>query len=97
MPNSADAMRRWLGSFCLVVAAGMLIGGQTVLKARLDGLMFLFYWLACFGFTMAAIFIALLDVRAVRRRNRDEQRELIHRTLEQVERERKDRSPDVER
>jgi hypothetical protein len=85
MSNSADALRRWLGVFCLAMAAGMLIWGQTVLKAHLDGLSFLFYWLICLGFTMAAIVIALLDVRILRRRSRDEQRRLIERTLEQVE------------
>ena len=85
MANSADALRRWLGSFCLAVAAGMLIWGQTVLKPHLDGLLFLFYWFVCFLFTFAAIIIALLDVRAVRRRTRAEQQELIQRTLQEVD------------
>jgi hypothetical protein len=85
MSDSADALRRWLGVFCLAVAAGMLIWGQTVLKAHLDGLIFLFYWSICLGFTIAAIVIALLDVRILRRRSRDEQRRLIERTLEQAE------------
>ena len=95
MLDSADALRRWLGAFCLAVAAGMLIWGQTILKPQLDGLIFLFYWFACFTFTMAAIVIALLDVRALRRRTRDEQRKLMERTLEQVDRERKERSEET--
>ena len=94
MLDSADALRRWLGLFCLAVAAGLLIWGQTILKPHLDGVAFLLYWLACFSFTIAAILIALLDVRVLRRRNRDEQRKLIERTLEQLERERKDPSTD---
>ena len=94
MLDSADAWRRGLGSFCLVVAVGMLIWGQAVLKPHLDGVAFLLYWFACFAFTIAAIVIALLDVRALRRRNRDEQRKLIQQTLEQVEHERKNRSTD---
>ena len=97
MPNSADALRRWLGVFCLAVAAGMLIWGQTVLESHLRGLMFLIYWLVCFGFTIGAIVIALLDIRVLRRRTRDEQRKLVERTLEQVDRERKNGSQKVNR
>jgi hypothetical protein len=85
MANSADALRRWLGAFCLAVAAGMLIWGQTVLLPYLAGFGFILYWLLCFAFTIAAIVIALLDVRAVRRRIRNEQAELIRRTLDEIE------------
>ncbi len=85
MPNSADALRRWLGAFCLAVAAGLLIWGQTILVPYLHGVVFLLYWLACFLFTIAAICIALLDVRAVRRRSKSERAELLRRTLEEIE------------
>ena len=88
--DSADALRRWLGAFCLTVAAGMLIWGQTLLKPYLQGLGFLIYWSLCFFFTFGAIFIALLDVRAMRRRTRREQQELLERTLDEVENERSD-------
>ena len=86
MPNSADALRRWLGAFCLAVASGLLIWGQTVLVPYLHGVGFLIYWAGCFTFTIAAILFALLDVRAVRRRVRDEQANLIRRTIEDIER-----------
>ena len=85
MNNSADALRRWLGAFCLAVASGLLIWGQTVLKPILEGWPFILYWFLCFAFTFAAICIALLDARAVRQRTRREQQELIHRTLDEVE------------
>jgi hypothetical protein len=85
MANSADALRRWLGAFCLAVAAGMLIWGHTVLLPYLNGIGFIVYWLVCFLFTIASIFIALLDVRAVRRRIRNEQAELVQRTLKEIE------------
>ena len=88
--DSADALRRWLGAFCLTVAAGMLIWGQTLLQPYLQGLGFLIYWSFCFFFTFGAIFIALLDIRAMRRRTRREQRELLERTLSEVENERSD-------
>ena len=48
MPTPADALRRWLGLFCLTMAAGMLIWGQTVLKPLLEGIGFLLYWAGCF-------------------------------------------------
>jgi hypothetical protein len=87
MGSSADAMRRWLGAFSLAVAFGMLIWGETVLKPYLSGIPFIIYWLGCFVFTFSAIIIALLDVRAVRRRIQAEQRELIERTLNDVQNE----------
>ncbi len=87
MGDSADALRRWLGLFCLTVAAGMLIWGQIILKPYLKGLAYLFYWGVCFFFTFGAIFIALMDIRALRRRTKQEQKELLERTLGEVEKE----------
>ena len=85
MPTPADALRRWLGLFCLAMAGGMLIWGQTVLKPHLEGLWFLIYWAVCFLFTFGAIGIALLDMRAVRQRVRAEQESLIRETLANLE------------
>ena len=88
MPSSADAMRRWFGLFFLAVAFGMLIWGQTVFRSRLEqhpGL-FIAYWCGCFVVTGAAIVTALLDMRATRRRAREEQADLVQRTLEEIDR-----------
>jgi hypothetical protein len=90
MPTSADALRRWLGLLFLALAFGLLIWGQTVLRDSLKGVAFLAYWGCCFFFTLAAIITALLDVRATRRKAREEQDDLIRRTLEEVENESKD-------
>jgi hypothetical protein len=92
MPTSADALRRWLGLLFLALAFGLLIWGQTVLRDSLKGVAFLAYWGCCFFFTLAAIITALLDVRATRRKAREEQDDLIRRTLEEVENESKDNS-----
>lgn len=92
MPTSADALRRWLGLLFLALAFGLLIWGQTVLRDSLKGVAFLAYWGCCFLFTLAAIITALLDVRATRRKAREEQDDLIRRTLEEVENESKDNS-----
>jgi len=86
MGLDATGRRRWFGAFALFAALAMLVSGQTVLKDRLtDPRLFLFYWLLCFGCTGLAIFIAFLDVRALQRRTREEQRSLVHRTLKEIE------------
>jgi hypothetical protein len=77
MGDTAEARRRWYGLLFLVLAAGMLIWGQTVLRTWLQGFLFLLYWLVCFLLTGLAILIALLDMRATRRRSRAERRELL--------------------
>jgi hypothetical protein len=78
-----DARRRWFGVFFLIVASGMLIWGQTVLKPHLQGIGFVIYWLACMGFTALAMLTALLDIWAVRRRTREQQRDLIQRIFDE--------------
>ncbi|PYJ58602.1 MAG: hypothetical protein DME24_15645 [Verrucomicrobia bacterium] len=83
--NAADARRRWFGVFFLIIAAGMLIWGQTILKPHLEGAGFVIYWLACMGFTALAMLTALLDVWAVRRRTRDQQRELLRKIFDERE------------
>lgn len=87
MANSATALRRWLGLFCLAMASGLLIWGQTILKPILAGGWFVLYWGICFLFTFAAIIIALIDIWMVRRSTRQEQSELLHKTLEEIRQE----------
>ena len=83
--NPADARRRWFGVFFLIIAVGMLVWGQTFLKPYLEGLGFIVYWLACMGFTGLAMLSALLDIWAVRRRTRDQQRDLLRRIFDESE------------
>lgn len=89
----ADARRRWFGLLFLLLAAGMLIWGQTVLKPHLRGLVFIAYWLGCFAFTGMAMLTALLDLWIVRTRSRRERRELIERTLGEFAPPPEDRKP----
>ena len=84
MPSPVDAWRRWFGLLFLALAGGMLIWGQTLLRPYLEGMFFLLYWFICFVMTIAAIIIALLDIRAVRRHTREEQRRLLHQTFTSV-------------
>jgi len=83
--NAADARRRWFGVFFLLIAAGMLIWGQTILKPYLEGTGFVLYWLGCMAFTGLALCTALLDIWAVRRRTREQQRDLLQRIFDEAE------------
>ena len=69
----------------MVIAAGMLIWGQTILKPYLRGIGFVLYWLACMAFTGLALLTALLDIWAVRRRTREQQRDLLQRIFDEGE------------
>jgi peptidoglycan/LPS O-acetylase OafA/YrhL len=84
MALDATARRRWFGALVLAVALAMLIAGQTVLRGRLNALEFMFYWLVCLVLTALAIVVALRDLRALRRRNLEEQRNLFQATLKQI-------------
>ena len=84
-PHPADVRRRWFGVFFLLIAAGMLIWGQTILKSYLEGIGFVLYWLACMAFTGLALLTALLDIRAVRRRTREQHRDLLQRIFDEAE------------
>ncbi len=92
MGLDATARRRWFGALSLVAALAMLIGGETVFKHRLSAFGFLVYWLICFAFTSLAFLAAFLDVRALSRRTRREQRELLDTTLRTIEKEAKTKS-----
>jgi membrane protein implicated in regulation of membrane protease activity len=85
MALDATARRRWLGAATLLAALAMLICGETVLKGRLGDLGFLAYWLVCLVLTGLAVVVAFLDVRALGRRTRQEQRDLFEKTLRQIE------------
>jgi hypothetical protein len=89
MPNSADALRRWLGLLFLALAFGSLVWGQTVLRVRLEQhpVLFILYWGGCFLLTFAAIVTALLDMRATRRRARREHEDLVQRTMDEIDQE----------
>jgi membrane protein implicated in regulation of membrane protease activity len=85
MGFDATARRRWLGALALLAALAMLVAGDTALTERLGAVALLIYWLICFGLTGLAILAALLDVRALQRHSREEQRNLFHATLKDIE------------
>ena len=85
MSNKAQAWRRWFGLVFLAIAFAMLVWGQTVLKPRLDGLAYILYWLGCFVFTVLAMMTALLDIWFIRRKQRQDRKDLVRKTFANVD------------
>jgi hypothetical protein len=95
MGSNADIRRRWLGVIFLGIAVLVLIAGETVWNARLRSLGFLVLWLVtCLVFTCLAVLMALLEVSAVRRRTREEQRALLEDTIREIARQKEAKSGD---
>ena len=79
MLSSRDARRRWFGLFFLILAFGVLVWGQTLLKDYLfkHKALFIIYWLSCFFFTGLAMIMALIDSMIMRQRARENQKHLF--------------------
>jgi hypothetical protein len=85
MAKSVHSRRRRFGTACLTGAAAILILGQTLLSGYLDGVWFILYWSACFVLIVLTLLTALLDVQAVRRHAREQQRDLVRDALKDLE------------
>jgi hypothetical protein len=79
---------RLLGLLFLLVAAVMLILGETVLRNQLGPLATLLYWTLCLLATCGAIMCALMDVLRSLRDSRRDQRALLEDALHEIEAER---------
>ena len=86
MLNAADARRRWFGAFFLILAGGLLVWGMTFLAPVLvrRPLLFVLYWLFCFGLTGLSFAIAIYDFIIVRRRMRQEQKQAFEKSFSDV-------------
>ena len=96
MLSKSRLRRRWIGGVALALSVGFLILGQTTLKGRLTAGGFLLYWLVCFLLTITAIVVAFLDVRDLGRTTVHEHRDLLDKTLQEIETESKRRKTDRE-
>jgi hypothetical protein len=94
MLSNSRLRRRWLGGISLVFALVLLILGETVLKGRLTPEAFLVYWLICLVLTITAIIVAFLDFRDLGRSTVHQHRDLIDKTLEEIETEARRRKGD---
>src|SRR5258707_9231659 len=99
MQLGATARRRWFGGLVLVSAISMLVCGEAVLQRRLSPRFFVLYWLVCFVLTGIAFIVALRDLRAVQERTRQQHRDLLESTLNEIETEalRRQRGSDAKR
>jgi len=86
MDSNGFLPQRKRGMVFLIIAVMMLILGETVLRNSLGKLPFLFYWMGCFLFTGLAILFAFLDVAGVQRQAREQQRELLEKTINEIAR-----------
>jgi hypothetical protein len=84
------SISRRLSLVFLSITAIMLVAGQTILKPRLQQQAFIYYWLACFTFTGFTFIAALVDLGSVRRRSREEQKDLIRKTLQDLDKPKRD-------
>ncbi|MDX1951123.1 MAG: hypothetical protein SFY81_03000 [Verrucomicrobiota bacterium] len=89
MLTRSDARRRWFGTLFLLLAFGLLIWGQTLLKSWLQSspVLYVVYWLGCMSFTLMALLVAALDLFIIRSRTRDEKDKLVKEALEKARRE----------
>ena|SRR6266850_773706 len=85
MGLDAKLRRRWFGAVALAAAAAMLIAGETVLKGRLSPGGFLVFWLISIALTLMAIVVAFRDVRSLRDETLQEQKNLLQRTLDEIQ------------
>ena len=76
----------------LIISVVMLILGETVLRLRPEQVPFILYWMTCFVFTGMAIVFAFLDVAGVQRQAREQQRELLDKTIREIARQKEAKS-----
>jgi hypothetical protein len=86
MDSNSAIPHRKRGMTFLIISVVMLILGETLLKSSLSKVPFILYWMVCFAFTGMAILFAFLDVAGVQRQAREQQRELLDRTIREIAR-----------
>lgn len=84
MHRATDARRRWFGLLFLILAAGMTTWGLIFLGEQLRGLLFVAYWLVCFGCLLLAMAVAVVDFFIMRRRQREERSRLAERAIRET-------------
>jgi hypothetical protein len=86
MDSNSFLPHRKRGMIFLIVSLVMLILGETVLRTSLSKVPFVLYWMGCFLCTGLAIIFAFLDVFGVQRQAREQQRELLEKTIQEIAR-----------
>lgn len=92
MDNNTLISHRKRGMVFLAVAVVMLVLGETLLRQSLTKLAFVLYWLVCLVCTALAILFAFLDVNGIQRQAREQQRELLEKTIQQIARQKQEKT-----
>jgi hypothetical protein len=92
MDSNTGIRHRKRGMTFLIVSVAMLILGETLLQSSLGKIPFILYWMVCFVFTGMAILFAFLDVAGVQRQAREQQRELLEKTIREIARQKEAKS-----
>jgi len=86
MDSNGFLPHRKRGMIFLIAAVVMLILGETVLRSSLVKVTFILYLMGCFVVTGLAIMFAFLDVAGVQKQAREQQRELLEKTIQEIAR-----------
>ena len=86
MDSNTGIRHRKRGMTFLIISVLMLILGETLLRSSLSKVPFLIYWMVCIVITFMAIVFAFLDVAGVQRQAREQQRELLEKTIREIAR-----------
>jgi hypothetical protein len=87
MAVSSAVVCRGLALVFMALAGGMLLWGQTVLASRLAGRTFIIYWTLCFLFAGLALIFSVMEIFRLRRGLYRQQKDLLRKTLEEIDRE----------
>lgn len=85
MPQDGTRRRRWIGGVSLGLAVVMVVAGERLVRGRISRGLELLYWLVCFVLTGVAIVVAMLDFRALKARIMSEHRDLVEKTLKEIQ------------
>jgi hypothetical protein len=86
MDSNSGIRHRKRGLTFLIISVVMLVLGETLLHSYLSKISFIVYWTACFVFTAMAVLFSFLDVAGVQRQAREQQRDLLEKTIEEIAR-----------
>jgi|SRR4051812_36776419 hypothetical protein len=92
MDSNTNIRYRKRGLTFLVASILMLVLGETALHQMLSKASFVIYWTVCFLVTGLAILFAVLDLAGMQRRARQEQRDLLEKTVRDIARQKEIKS-----
>jgi hypothetical protein len=84
MKIDANVPRRRSQLILISAACAMLVLGLTLFAKFLGGVLALAYWLGCLALTLAAMLLALRDMRDIRRQNLEEKISLVEKAFDGV-------------